>query len=237
MEQLITNEQEQQNLKSYESENAFNNFHLIGLRDLEATLIHRYFLSGSKVLDIGSGYGRTTKPLADLGYDVIGIDVVPRMIQTARHEFPGIDFRLMSATDMQFADATFDNALFSFNGIDYIYPEKRRRQALREIHRVLKPGGICILTSHNYATIFTRLRKHVPRLLWRTLREGLLGGPYVDAIVQGGNQVTFCRMPWRQTRDFRRTGFEVIEVIGKRHTNLLAINLFESWPYYALRKV
>ena len=237
MEKLTTNKQEDRNLLSYESGNAYRNFHVVGLKDLEDKLIRRYFTGlGSRVLDVGCGYGRTTKPLKDLGYDVVGIDVVPRMIETAKQKHPETDFRLMSATHINFPDNSFDYAPFSFNGLDYIYPKSRREEALAEMHRVLKSGGKLILTSHNNATIFTRPRFSTFRTLWQTLRHGLLGSNYIMASYEGGDQVTFCRMPWLQKRDFRSAGFEVLSVVGRKYSQGIRLNLFESWPYFVLQK-
>lgn len=237
MEKLIANIQEEKNLASYESDTAYQNFHSVGLRDLEKNLIEKYFpLRTGKLLDIGCGYGRTTKPLADRGYHVVGIDVSPRMIETARREHPAIDFRLMSATDLEFKNESFDYALFSFNGIDYVYPEARRQKALAEIFRVLKPGGRLILTSHNRIAMLTHPRLSSVKTWWQTIRHGLLGSPYVLATYEGGDQVTFSRAPWRQVHDFKLAGFELLAVMGKRHTHPFTLNLLESWPYFVLQK-
>jgi len=229
--------QERLNRQSFESDPAFRSFHSIGLKALEKSLIAMYFEQrGSRVLDIGCGYGRTTKPLLDLGFDIVGIDVVPRMIETARSDYPTIDFRIMSVVDIGFPDASFQYALFSFNGIDYIYPRSRRHRGLGEIFRVLRPGGRCILTSHNSATLVTHPRSSTPHMMWRTLRQGLVGSSYVLAPNEGGDQITYCRMPWLQVREFRSIGFKVLATVGKNHVNPLMINLFESWPYYVLEK-
>src|SRR3989344_5083903 len=79
------------------------------------------------------------------------------MIEGAKKDNPQMDFRIMSATNLDFPDSYFDCLFFSFNGIDYIYPESRRFEALKEAYRVLKPGGIFILSSHNKASYFFRI--------------------------------------------------------------------------------
>lgn len=169
-----------------------------------------------------------------MGYKVTGVDVVPRMIVAAKTEHPEIDYRLMSATDLEFEDASFDYALFSFNGIDCIYPERRRKQALKEIHRCLKPGGICILTSSNSAPRFTLPRHNMPVIFWDKLRKGLLFSPYWYIRFHVGDHFLFHRMPYFQVRDFNAAGFEVLQVTGKKHTSWWPLNFFEIWPYYVL---
>src|SRR3989344_14796 len=118
----------------------------------EAALIERHFKKGSTVLDIGCGTGRTTIPLYQLGYEVTGLDITPKMIQTAReiavqygHDIP---YRSGDATKLDFADGSFDNALFSNNGITQISGRKNRLRALTEVRRVLKPRGVFFFSTH-----------------------------------------------------------------------------------------
>lgn len=235
-ETLITNQEERENLQSFASDNAHDEFHRFSLRELELELVGKYFPPAGNILDVGCGYGRTTVPLAELGFKVVGIDVVPRMIEEAHREYPGIDFRTMSATAISFPGNYFDGALFSFNGLDYIYPAARRIQALREIYRVLRPGGILILSSHNRATLVTKFRLKTLELLRKTIMRGYLFSNYVVAPHDGGDQITYCKMPWFQKQDFQRLGFQVVRVKGKNYASPLAINLLESWPHYVLRK-
>ncbi len=78
-----------------------------------------------KILDLGCGVGRTTKPLYDLGYNVIGVEIIKEMIDLAKKKYPNIDFRVGDACNLKFKDAEFDIVFFSFNGMDYIFPEKK----------------------------------------------------------------------------------------------------------------
>ena len=62
----------------------------------------------------------------------------------------------MPQTCRDFADASFDAVVISFNGIDCVFPEERRWQCLRECGRVLRAGGVFIFSSHNPRSIFLR---------------------------------------------------------------------------------
>lgn len=123
-----------------------------GLWKSEEKLFSKYFRKKSKVLDIGCGSGRTTFQLEKRGYKVVGIDLTPAMIKTAKKlslEFKkDIEFRVGNALNLAFDDESFDNALFSFNGWNQIPMEKNRLLALKEAYRVIKPKGYFIFTSH-----------------------------------------------------------------------------------------
>lgn len=100
------------------------------------------------ILDIGVGGGRTTAPLLSISRNYIGIDYTEKMVAGCRQRFAGVKFLLMDARNMAFAAASFALVLFACNGIGMVDHEDRL-QILREVHRVLKPGGIFLFSNHN----------------------------------------------------------------------------------------
>ncbi len=92
------------------------------LTEREAAIVDEYFAEPGRVLDVGCGTGRTTRPLADRGHDVVGIDVSERMVAQARERHPDLTFRVDDATDLAFADGSFDYVLFSYYGLDSVSP-------------------------------------------------------------------------------------------------------------------
>jgi ubiquinone/menaquinone biosynthesis C-methylase UbiE len=101
---------------------------------------------GEKVLDVGCGTGSlalVAKERVGSQGSVHGIDPAPRQIaraqtKAARHGL-AVDFQLGVVERLSFPDQTFDVIQSTF-AIDHV-PADLQRQGLREIARVLKPGG------------------------------------------------------------------------------------------------
>jgi SAM-dependent methyltransferase len=106
-------------------------------------------LANKRLLDIGVGGGRTTKHLLEISRDYTGIDYSPQFVSLVSRKFWIDSVFNCDARDLsRFRDAAFDFVLFSFNGLDYVDHEGRLT-ALREVHRVLEPGGAFVFSTHN----------------------------------------------------------------------------------------
>lgn len=108
-------------------------------------------LAEANFLDIGIGGGRTTFHIASRVKKYTGVDYAEEMVKVCEEEFkaPNISFYTMDAREMsQFENEIFDIIMFSFNGIDYVDFEGRIA-VMKEVYRILKPGGIFIVSTHN----------------------------------------------------------------------------------------
>jgi ubiquinone/menaquinone biosynthesis C-methylase UbiE len=109
-------------------------------------LIERYaVVRGRRVLDCGCGAGDYVRAFLHLGADAWGIEFSQqKLLSTSR---AGLAWRLSAGDlhDLAFADATMDVALM--NEVLEHVPDERR--ALREVHRVLRPGGSLLIFSPN----------------------------------------------------------------------------------------
>ena len=118
------------------------------------------------ILDIGVGGGRTVEALRAISADYLGIDYSQDMVDACRQRFPGVRFELADARAMSaVADDSIFLAVFSCNGIGMV-SHADRLQILREVRRVLQPGGIFVFSTHNRNSPEYRRGFQFPQLRW-----------------------------------------------------------------------
>ena len=125
-----------------------------------------------RILDAGCGTGRNF-PHYPKGVSVVGVDKAPRMLQVAQGRVGSSDASIvtkaMDLRKLEFRDAAFDAAMASF--VLCVMPKSMEKEALREIVRVVKPGGKMYFLEYVYSQQFSRRFKmkatsFLPRLLY-----------------------------------------------------------------------
>jgi SAM-dependent methyltransferase len=118
------------------------------MRDSGAELIASLGVhEGMRVLDLGCGDGTTAVPAAQLGADVLGVDIAQNLVAAgnARAKELGLDnlrFQEGDATDLsELADDSFDLVVSIFGAMFAPRPE----DVAREMVRVTKPGGRIVM--------------------------------------------------------------------------------------------
>lgn len=104
----------------------------------------------TKVLDMCCGAGPATQVLAERSQHVTGLDASPHAIQRARQRVPQADYVEAFAEKMPFPDNQFD-LVHTSTALHEMEPEQLQ-QILREVHRVLKPGGTFTLVDFHAPT-------------------------------------------------------------------------------------
>ena len=114
-----------------------------------ARLVNFDGYKGKNLLEIGCGAGVDLVRFARGGANVTGIDLSNTAIDLACKNFEqsaqSADLRVMNGEHMQFVDNTFD-VIYAHGVLQYTADTERM---IREIHRVLKPGGEAIMMVYN----------------------------------------------------------------------------------------
>jgi len=121
----------------------------VGLGAGEKKLLQAYFPPSTKILEVGCGAGRVARGLLALGYpQVLATDFSPVMVNFAREVLGELNpawanlVQQEDVTQLSFPDASFEGVIYAFNGLMCLPDQAHRTRALREIYRVLQPGGV-----------------------------------------------------------------------------------------------
>ena len=120
---------------------------------------------GGDVLEIGTGAGYGIEVVAPHARSFITVDKFAPAAELARH--PHVEFHQAVVPPLAFAANSFDFVI-SFQVIEHI---KRDAEFVREIHRVLRPGGRFIVTTPNAPMSLTRNPWHVREYTAEQLRR------------------------------------------------------------------
>jgi ubiquinone/menaquinone biosynthesis C-methylase UbiE len=148
---------------------------------------------GMTVLELGCGTGYFTRELARSGADIIAIDVSPDLLEIARANSPApnVHYQIQNAYALSYSDAAFDSVVGS-SVLHHLDIE----EALREIYRVLKPGGTICFTEPNMLNPQIAIQKNVP---W--VKRKLRDSP---------DETAFFRWPLRRLLDV--TGYRDVRI-------------------------
>jgi SAM-dependent methyltransferase len=118
-------------------------------KPLDRQLLDRFAASVREVgpaCDMGCGPGHVARYLHERGVQICGIDLSPAMVERARSLTPGVEFRQGDMTALDAPDAAWAG-IVAFYSIIHI-PRWDMARALRELRRVLRPGGMLLLAFH-----------------------------------------------------------------------------------------
>ena len=138
-------------------------------RKLTITLINRYVpLSGAHVLDAGCETGRNSVLLAERGAQVTALEINPKTLAVAasrcREHRVAVELVNGSVVKMPFLEGSFDAVAFQ-NVVEHL-PRSDQPQALREMMRVLRKGGVLFIQTPNKLSPFDIHSTRMPLLHW-----------------------------------------------------------------------
>lgn len=133
----------------------------------KAYIVAQKYVRGS-VLEVGCGEGRGLDLVIPKSTSFTAIDKISPVIEELKTKYPEATFRSMNIPPFDgIPDNTFDTVI-SFQVIEHI---KNDRLFLKEINRVLKPGGLALVTTPNRKMSLTRNPWHIREYLPDELRD------------------------------------------------------------------
>ena len=163
-------------------------------------MLLKYLPKDGKILESGCGLGRWVFFLRQRGFDILGIDLAPQAVDAAKAYDSSAPIFFDDVLHSKYPNSHFDAAI-SLGVVEHF--EEGPASALAELHRLLRDGGM-LLISVPVQNLFRRLLTNPLKDLYRMLR------------MRRG--VTFLFEEYRYTRkDFesclKAAGFEIIEVV------------------------
>jgi ubiquinone/menaquinone biosynthesis C-methylase UbiE/putative flippase GtrA len=233
-----TSDLSKDNYNTFSSKTSVSEYNKVYLKQIESRVVEKYFNKGIKVLDLGCGAGRTTRVLKDQGYNVMGVDISPQLIESAKAHHPDIDFRVGDASDLDFSDNEFDLVFFSFNGLDYLFPKAQRLQAIDSIKRVLKNNGLFVYSSHNALNI-PRTKMSLQTFVRAIITLKILSHYRVEKHDMG-NLTTYYGSIFSEISDLKKTGFVFVDALAvggsSQEKNKLTLSLLSKHIMYVFKK-
>lgn len=136
-------------------------------------MLRRNGISNGRVVDLGCGSGVWAQELARAGYDILGIDISPAMIEIARRRVPSAEFRVGSLLKEKLPRC---NAVTSLGEcLNYLFDASNNVGQLRKLfHRIydaLGPGGLFIFDLAEPGRGKGPRQKHLEGKDWAVLVE------------------------------------------------------------------
>lgn len=158
-------------------------------------------VGGERILDVGCGTGQLTAAIANSGATVVGFDASPSMIESARANFPNLEFLVADAAAFSFAEP-FD-AVFSNAALHWVM---RAEDAARCIAEALKSGGRFVTEfggSGNGENVAQAIQQTVKEMLNLEVHHQWFFpsiGEYATLLEKSGLQVGYASLFDRPTK-------------------------------------
>jgi ubiquinone/menaquinone biosynthesis C-methylase UbiE len=187
--------------------------------DTTMHFLRKYLPKRGLVLDAGGGVGRYTVELAKLGYDVVLLDLTPKLLEIAREQIKKarVQNRVKrvlegSIDDLSmFKDNTFNTVICLGGALSHLVYEKQRKEAKDELVRVAKCDAPIFVSVIGRLAICMNAIVHLYPVLAKPddFREHMATGDY-----PGGYGFAPCHfyLPEELEREFE--GIRILEMVG-----------------------
>lgn len=170
------------------------------LAQTDIRFCEQHFQPG-RLIDIGCGTGRLCRHFSPRGFECIGVDLSDEMLAAAKAAETGTTWIKSNIVEMrEFEDCSFENAACLFSTLGMVRGGHHRAAVIRNVYRILKPGGVFVLHAHN---------RWFGGLGWRRFRTDEFTMPQA----YGGAPLTIHHFSKREVRVMLdHSGFSIREV-------------------------
>lgn len=176
-------------------------------------------VAGMKVLDAACSFGGGTAILAEKAKQVVGIDIDEEQLANAKRDnkHSNVTFETMDATQMTFADGSFDAAVAS-EVIEHI-DDAHQHKLLSELKRVVKPGGMIFISTPDKYVWHQKMALSWDEHIKELTREELeaLAGEYFEVLGTYGQWKVQKVSPLKNAERWVLNLLKKMDVFGLRY--------------------
>jgi len=112
------------------------------------------------ILDLACGTGRHTNPLANEGFNVVGVDISAELLRIAKQHQAQTQLVQADMRHLPFKDGAFAAALSIDNSFGYLPTETDDLLSLKQTHETLRAGGVLVLDVFSREQLMHKYGKH-----------------------------------------------------------------------------
>jgi SAM-dependent methyltransferase len=216
---------------------------------LDSVIREEWGMGVREILDAACGIGTQTLGLAELGYHLTASDISSTAIGRAREEASrrglAIDFRIADMRQLwETYQRPFDLVIACDNAIPHLLNDEDILCTLKQFQRCILPGGGCIISVRDYASMTLGGRQFYPRIIHDTEHGRTVlfdiwefEGEYYDLttyiiedegqanarthVIRGGRY--YCITTGKLERLFRQAGFREVRTLNDQYFQPLII--------------
>lgn len=202
-------------------------------------ILRKFGSKPDKILDAACGTGNVTEIFAEFGYDVVGADISPGMIEVAKEktgEWGPVEYLVQDMCHMDLG-RRFDLVVSLFDSLNYITEPEHLQMAMDCVTAHLKPGGLFIFDvntryalSHGFFNQTNLGSRQYPKYVWSSefdREKRLCTVTMVFEVLEGTEKRQF-------TEIHRQTAYAPEELLGMlRKAGLEPLDTYHA---YTLKK-
>ena len=172
------------------------------------------------LLELGCGEGRGVELLAPRADSYRAIDKIDSVIEALRAQYPDLTFEQGVFPPLSFPDNSFDT-IVTFQVIEHLEDD---HQFIREIYRVLRPGGRAIITTPNIKMTLTRNPWHIREYTAQELID--IAEKYFEKVEMkgiGGNEKVMTYYQQNKESVRKITRFDILNLQYRLPATILRI--------------